>query len=132
MVRLMRMRCSGAPGRARTTATVAASSDSNTKKCEAWKPSVEVSELIVQTLAQRRVVAGIARNGRHMPRNRGVATRPADGDKTEERGARQPDAVRQQPRQNVESLVDRRRQRFLAPVLRHVVLVHLLARHPFR
>src|SRR5258708_21150919 len=132
MVRLMRTRYSGALGRARTTATVAARSDSSTKKCDAWKPSVEVSELIVQPLAQRGVVAGGARDGRHGPPGRGVATGPADGDETENRGARQPDAVRQQPREHVQPLVDRRRQRLLAAVLRHVVVVHLLAGHPLR
>src|SRR5437764_1459654 len=103
----MRMRCSGALGRARMTATVAATSDSSTKKWEGWKPSVEVSELIVQPLAQGRVVAGAARDGRPGLAARGLATAPADGGETEERGARQSDAVWEQPREDVVAPVDR-------------------------
>src|SRR5262245_47905480 len=79
IVKLMRIRFSGAFGRAIITATVAATSESRMKKCEIRKPSstgfvagralVEVAELIVQTLAQGGVLrrGGVGgRHGRHL------------------------------------------------------------------
>src|SRR5215211_3731961 len=128
----MRIRFSGALGRARTTATVAAMSDSSTKKWEAWKPSsVEISELIVQPLAQRGVVAGRRGHGGGLRRG-SVATAPADGDETDQRRARYANEVRHRPGELVESSIERLRQNVLAAVIGDERLQHLLAGHPLR
>src|SRR6478752_5970683 len=98
IVRLMRTRFSGALGRAITTATVAAISDSRTKKCETWKPgsSVEISELIVELLLQRRVFGGRERCGRGHGGRLGLA-RPAPRHQTDRAGAEDPHEIRKRP-----------------------------------
>src|SRR6266542_6480326 len=93
------------------------------------RKSVEVAELIVQPFTQRGIVDRIRltiTSGR--PLRGFFAARPPERDDRDERrsgGARE---VWKEPSQAVESLVDRRRERFLAAVLRDVVRVDLVAR----
>src|SRR5260221_1042124 len=133
---LMRIRFSGALGRAMTTATVAASSDRRMKKWETWKPwsagaLVEISELIVQSCAKR--VLHRSLGGR---RGRGVlASRPSHRDQPDKGGAGDADDIRQRPRETVQAFVERRRQHVLAAVIGderrpHLVAVHALRQEP--
>src|SRR5258705_7113212 len=114
----MRIRFSGALGRAMKTATVAASSDSRMKKWETWKPwssaaLVEISELIVQPRAQRVLHRGLGGG-----RGRGVLPpRPSHRDQPDQGGAGDADDIRQRPRETVEAFVQRRRQHVLAAVI---------------
>src|SRR3954469_3895363 len=105
MVRLIRIRFSGAFGRAITTATVAASSDSSTKKWVAWNPGsstvlsatgflVEVAELIVQPRVQRVLCCDRRRS---ILSRVVVATRPAEGDHADERRSGRARDIRQRP-----------------------------------
>src|SRR5262245_13341564 len=117
---LMRIRCSGALGRAMTTATVAATSDRSTKKCATRKPSsafsalfgrtlVEVAECIVQSLSQRRFLdrRRVRRGGgRHV----GGPVRPLPASEGDAAGADRAYDIRQQPRESVEALVGRLEQ----------------------
>src|SRR5258706_10880147 len=131
MVRLMRIRFSGALGRAMTTATVAASSDSRMKKWETWKPwssaaLVEISELIVQPRAQR-----FLHRGHGGGRDRGVRPpRPSHRDQPDQGRAGHADDVGQRPRETVEALVQRRRQHVLTAVIGDERGSDLVAVHP--
>src|SRR2546423_270734 len=101
------MRCSGVVWRARRTATVAATSESKTKK---WVTpnglfSIEVAELIVES---RPEVGIFRRCGAVLDGGGGLlALRPANRDETENERARDSHRVRQEPRDSVEALVDR-------------------------
>ena len=80
--------------------------------------SVEVAELIVEALVERGIGAARRRRPARLSRCRDqrTATKPtADG-------AAGADQVREQPRQAVEALVDRRAEQLLAAVLRDEVL----------
>src|SRR5258708_30001499 len=96
----MRIRFSGALGRAMTTATVAASSDRRMKKCETWKPwssevLVEISELIIQPRAQRVLARGLGydRGGGARP------ARPSRGDQSDHRRPGDAHRIRERPPQ---------------------------------
>src|SRR5258708_13389611 len=129
----MRIRFSGALGRAMTTATVAASSDRRMKKCETWKPwssevLVEISELIIQPRAQRVLARGLGeeRGGG------GRRGRPGGGDQSDNRRAGDADDIRERPREAVEAFIERRRQHVLAAVVGDECGPHLIASHPLR
>src|SRR5579872_6773037 len=106
--------------RATKVTAVAQPSAASTKNCQGWRLLVEVSELIVDALVERGV--GRGRLGRRIVvLARPLHRREADGD-----GARAADQIREEPREAVEALVDRRAEHFLAAVLLHEPLDDLV------
>src|SRR5215470_153784 len=97
-------------------AAVAHARPASTKNCQAWRPSsfvlVEVSELIVEPLVHRGVFwrflgAGLLR-----------MLRPSRRDERDADDAEAAKQIRKDPRDAIESAIDRHRQEVLAAVFR--------------
>src|SRR5262245_24832349 len=116
----------------RQTATVAPNIARSMKKCQGWKPesardgrrSVEVTELVIEALFERRVWRG--RVGGAGGLRDPVPPGPAEGKHADEADAGGADRVRQEPRQSVEPLIQRRGEHFLTAPLRDEVLNDLV------
>ncbi len=117
MVRLISRRFSAEFCLARTTATLAATSDSSTKKCHGLNApgasflisvfgvtasSIEVAELIVQPCLERGASGGRCRRG-PISVARSVAARPAKRHGSDNQRGGRSEHVRERPRQAVEA-----------------------------
>src|SRR5947209_8366897 len=126
--------------RATKTTAVAQPSPARTKNCHGCSGEsaaigperlsgavalVEISELIVEPLVERRLDCG-----RRFAGGRLVVLRPSHRYRAGDHCADRADGDGEQPRQSVEAFVDRHRQRLLAAVFVHVVLNDLVFRFP--
>src|SRR5262245_53791287 len=136
MVRLSRMvdaRSACHTNTCRNTSAVAAARPASVNSCQGWKSadpagsalrSVEVSELIVEAIVE----VGIDRDVAWCRRSQTVLTGRAHGEGAHRDQSSDPEDVRQQPRQTVEPLVERRAENLLAAVLRDERLDDLVVR----
>src|SRR5918994_7303407 len=136
IARQTKIRFSALVPRMMNTAAVAHTSAPSVKNCHGRKESdvgcvggkglIEVFELAIEPRVQRRV---LGRNRRRRRRQLVVrSARPLPHHEGAGHGSESTDRIRKKPREPIEPLVDRRRERFLAAVLGDVILNDLLAR----
>src|SRR5580704_7594944 len=98
--------------RTRNVTAVAHASAASTKNCQGCRlvASVEVAELIVEALLESRI------SGARRIYSRVVTPRQPNGREAHDNGAAGANQIREEPRQAIESLVDRGTEDFLSAV----------------